>query len=368
MTRSPMPQKSKALTIELMSHAIICILVVAVPFMLLRRDSYDDEWLFRFKEMTVMQIAFLAVFYINYLLLIPKLIFGGKVAWYVAANILLIGIAVTGMQTWHDANINTLLSLDNDFGRHAKPGPPKWFFWVRDLSTMILTIGVSIAISISKKWVQSENARKEAEKNRTEAELKNLRNQINPHFLLNTLNNIYALIVFDTTKAQNAVMELSRLLQHILYDNQEEFAPLPKEASFIKNYIELMKIRLPANVKLEANIDIDANSQTMIAPLIFISLIENSFKHGISPTKDSHIAISLNEDGKGLVTCKTCNSNFPKSRKDKSGSGIGLEQVQKRLELTYPGHYVWDRHIEGNDYISSLTVNTNNDKADMHNH
>lgn len=108
-------------------------------------------------------------------------------------------------------------------------------------------------------------------KSRTEAELKNLRNQLNPHFLLNTLNNIYALIAFDTDKAQTAVQELSRLLRHVLYDNQQNFVTLGKEMDFIKNYIALMRIRLSSNVTVETRFDIRPDSPTEIAPLIFIS-------------------------------------------------------------------------------------------------
>ena len=110
---------------------------------------------------------------------------------------------------------------------------------------------LSAAIRLSGRWVQVEAARREAEKSRTEAELKNLRNQLNPHFLLNTLNNIYALIAFDTDKAQTAVQELSRLLRHVLYDNQQNFVTLGKEMDFIKNYIALMRIRLSSNVTVE---------------------------------------------------------------------------------------------------------------------
>ena len=156
---------------------------------------------------------------------------------------------------------------------------------------MILTAGLSAAIKLSRRWAQMDAARREAEKSRTEAELKNLRNQLNPHFLLNTLNNIYALIAFDTDKAQTAVQELSRLLRHVLYDNQQNFVTLDKEMDFIRNYIELMRIRLSANVRVETKIDVRPDSRTEIAPLIFISLIENAFKHGISPTDPSHIRI-----------------------------------------------------------------------------
>ena len=193
--------------------------------------------------------------------------------------------------------------------------------------------------------------------NTNENQLKALEAQINPHFLLNTLNNIYALIAFDTDKAQQAVQELSKLLRYVLYDNQQTYVPLCKEVDFIRNYIELMRIRLSSNVKMTTQFDIQPDSQTLIAPLIFISLIENAFKHGISPTETSFISIRISESNKEVI-CEIRNSNHPKTMEDKSGSGVGLEQVSRRLEILYPGDYTWSKGIskEGEVYESRLSI------------
>lgn len=120
-----------------------------------------------------------------------------------------------------------------------------------------------------------------------------------------------------------------------------------------------MRIRVTEDVDIETHFDIKPDSQTPIAPLIFISLIENAFKHGISPTNHSFIHISLTEKD-GQVNCVIRNSNYPKNENDKSGSGIGLEQVQKRLELLYPGRYKWEcNHSEDQkEYYSSITITT----------
>ena len=189
---------------------------------------------------------------------------------------------------------------------------------------MIFTVGLSVAIRMSLRWSATELERREAVKSRTEAELKNLRNQLNPHFLLNTLNNIYALTAFNTEKAQQAIQELSKLLRYVLYDNQETFVPLTKEVEFIQNYIELMRIRVSSAVKINTNSFID------------ITLTE----------KDDEIH------------CVIRNSNYPKNAMDKSGSGIGLEQVRKRLELLYAGRYEWHQQISSNqkEYSSILTI------------
>ena len=227
----------------------------------------------------------------------------------------------------------------------------------QSLLMFILVVGLSVAVRMSQRWQHLEEARKEAERQRTEAELSNLRNQLNPHFLLNTLNNIYALIAFDQTKAQTAVEELSKLLRHVLYNNQLNFVPLYKEVAFMNNYIELMKIRVTQNVKVDTNINIQPDDSTPVAPLIFISLIENAFKHGISPSGTGEITVNMSNTD-GCITCEIVNTNFPKRENDKSGSGIGLEQVGKRLELLYPGRYKWEKGTTDNDskYYSKITI------------
>ena len=219
--------------------------------------------------------------------------------------------------------------------------------------------GLSTAIRVSLRWRLTEERLVQAEREKTEAELKNLKNQLNPHFLLNTLNNIYALIAFDGARAQEAVRELGKMLRYVLYENQSAKVLLEKELDFIENYISLMRIRLSKSV--EVNVRLDAGERPIeISPLIFISLIENAFKHGVSPTEASFISISICGCADGSVVCEIQNSNFPKNETDKSGSGIGLMQVQQRLELVYPGHYEWNQGIsdDGKSYRSVLTIQT----------
>ena len=201
-----------------------------------------------------------------------------------------------------------------------------------------------------------ERQQKEAEVARQKAELKGLRNQISPHFLLNTLNNIYALAAISTERTQSAVLQLSKLLRHTLYDNQSEMVTLRSEADFIVSYIDLMKLRLASNIKIETHIDVAEGSQTMVAPLLFISLVENAFKHGVSGSEPCLISISLHEDT-GSITCDILNSNNPKTSSDRSGHGIGLQLVRQRLEAIYPGRYEWTKGVEKDGlYHSKLTI------------
>ena len=186
------------------------------------------------------------------------------------------------------------------------------------------------------------------------AELGNLRSQINPHFLLNTLNNIYALTAIDHTRAQSAIQQLSNMLRHMLYDNQEQLVSLFDEVQFIENYINLMKIRLPQTVDVKFEKDLE-NPNTKVAPLLFISLVENAFKHGISSTEPSFIHMSMTQKGNSLCVIIE-NSNFPKSEKDRSGHGIGLQQVQRRLDLAYYERYEWTKGVSDDGTVYSSTI------------
>lgn len=336
---------------ETLTHIIGWGIVFGFPFFIINRGGEAIDWT-RYLRHSGVPLSFIIVFYLNYFLLIPRYLFKEHLREYLLLNLALVMFMSGGLHLWQTIFLGNIPLKDSH-----KNLPPGWIFFVRDMFSMVLTIGLSAAIKMSIRWGQVENARREAEKSRTEAELKNLRNQLNPHFLLNTLNNIYALIAFDTAKAQLAVQELSKLLRHVLYDNQQTYVSLGKEMDFIRNYIELMRIRLSSNVTIETHIDIAPDDQTEIAPLIFISLIENAFKHGISPTEPSFIRISFSVNN-GKVNCEITNSYQPKTETDKSGSGIGLEQVSKRLELLYPGRYQWNRGTseDKKEYSSKLVI------------
>lgn len=239
------------------------------------------------------------------------------------------------------------------------PPPPRMRHIWTHFIMLNLVVGSSIAIRMNSRWHYAEKKLLEVKREKTEAELKNLKYQMNPHFLLNTLNNIYALIEFDSRKAQNAVQELAKLLRHVLYENHSAKIPLKRELEFIKNYIALMQIRLLPSVKVSVNLDA-GEIPIFIEPLLFISLIENAFKHGVSPTEKSFISISIQGYPDGRVICEIKNSNFPKNSTDKSGSGIGLAQLSSRLELTYPGNYEWIKEIsdDGHTYFSRITIKT----------
>lgn len=204
-------------------------------------------------------------------------------------------------------------------------------------------------------WYQSERERSKMEAVASQAELKNLKSQLNPHFLFNTLNNIYSLMTVDQEKAQNAILGLSKILRYVLYDDSQEKVLLEKELVFTRNYVDLMSLRMTDNVTLTVDIPKD-DSGAMIAPLVFISLVENAFKHGISPDKPSFVNISIVRENY-TVKCVVSNSYFPKDEDDKSGSGIGLDNLKRRLQLIYPARHIFVYGQKGDIYVSELSIN-----------
>ena len=341
--------------LEITIHTIAWFLVFCFPLMLTEWGSKVD-WEKYLRHSIVPFCSFLT-FYINYLYLIPRYLFRKKTFWFLLQNAILIVGMVLLIRFGHSLFFTPPAMM----GRPNLPPhimmPSRWMFIGRDLVMMTFIVCLSTAVRISIRWRRTEERLIEIEQQKTDAELKNLKNQLNPHFLLNTLNNIYALIAFNTEKAQESVLELSKLLRHVLYDNQQSFVPLEKELDFISNYISLMRIRLSDSVKISVNMS-TGSRPLEIAPLIFISLIENAFKHGISPTEESFISIAVTGHDDGKITCEIINSNFPKNVSDKSGSGIGLEQVQLRLELSYPNRYEWIHGVSenGKTYTSLLTI------------
>lgn len=294
----------------------------------------------------------MVVFYLNYLVLAPKFFVSGKHRYDVLINVVLLVTLGTFIHYWMDY-INT---------RYVPTYQPSTetlatisYIILDALNFAVFAVGAT-SLALARRWVTADQKLKESEAARAKAELYNLRSQINPHFLLNTLNNIYALTAFDSAHAQEAIIQLSRLLRHMLYDNQEVNVSIRDEVQFLENYVSLMKIRLPNTV--DVRFDVKYESQDIkIAPLMFISLIENAFKHGISPTEPSYIHITLNATHK-QVLFKLVNSNHPKTSEDHSGHGIGLQQVQRRLDLAYPGHYQWEKTIskDNKEYQSTITI------------
>lgn len=229
--------------------------------------------------------------------------------------------------------------------------PNAKFLWIAigGVVLKIIFYAVMVAMPVGLKYVMRWNDEKhkmeEERRRNAEAELTWLKNQLNPHFLFNTLNNISSLTQIDADKAQESIGQFSELLRYALYESNVKKVKLTDETEFMKNYINLMSLRCNEMTLVETRFDSFDESLT-ISPLLFISLIENAFKHGISSHKDSFVKIDMGLDGNDLVfSCE--NSIHERASENRSGSGIGLENMLRRLDLLYPDAYTWQRQTNG---------------------
>ena len=352
--------------LEPLLHILVLVILFGFPYTFMGSHEVVD-WK-TVVNRSIIPLALCIIFYADYFLLVPRLLFNGRTAMWFYVNICLVLLLAGAMRLWQwyfflgdslplPPPVSGMEPFDS-----VRPGIEISFFF-RDMTMLSLVAGLSAAIQYGKRWMQTENLRKEserlrieAERGRMEAELMNMRNQLNPHFLLNTLNCIYSLIGFNQEKARTAVSDLSRLLRYVLYEVKQDMVPLHKEVEFILDYIALMKMRFDANADVRTYIDVKEDSHTEIAPLLFISLIENAFKHGLNPSGQSVVKISIVED-ESSISCLTENSYHPEKHSS-SASGIGLEQLSRRLDLLYPGRYVWKYGPDscGKIYRSSLIL------------
>ena len=248
------------------------------------------------------------------------------------------------------------------FRRDSIPNMPKMSseMWIGFFGGMFMFLllncivaGIAIAIRHFIRTRQIRQQLQDEQAKHTEAELAWLKNQINPHFLFNTLNNISSLTQIDPDAAQDAIAQLSDLLRYAMYETNKKTVPISGEVEFMRNYIALMKLR--CNEKTEVKTTFDVEQDVEIAPLLFISLIENAFKHGVSSSRHSMIDIHLEQQNNSIIfTCD--NTNYPKDDADRSGSGIGLENTRRRLDLMYAGRYTWQKWLENDIYHVYIKV------------
>ncbi len=342
-----------------MTHVIVLSIVFILPEVIFTAAmGQKAKFGPRHFDIYIHTIAYIITFYVNYFILIDKLLFKKKTWTYFIVAALFAAVMVTMSSCSHQV-------IDH-FVEHVRPPrrhgeEHQGFFMLslmtRDYVMLLLTIGLSIALKMGLRWSKIEKMNERIISERKDMELRNLKNQLNPHFLFNTLNNIYALTAIDADKAQNAIHQLSKLLRYALYENDSHEVTLEKELLFIRSYINLMALRLSENTSLYVNIQDGSAEGITIAPMMFISLIENAFKHGVSSTAKSFINICINVDG-GKVCCHVENSLFPKKDSDKSGSGIGLTNLRRQLDLLYPKRYAYSADIVGDHYVAELTIDT----------
>ncbi|GIV31829.1 MAG: histidine kinase [Saprospiraceae bacterium] len=307
----------------------------------------DVVYIPQFRENFNLPMVFgsMGVVYFNYYYWIPKYLIHQKRHWFYSFSI--IGIIV--------ANAFLVILLMQLFSRKAE-----FYFWER-----VFTLGVDTTVLVAfttafkfiVQWHERNNYAITLEKKSLENELEMLRSQINPHFIFNTLNTIYFLLEQkEDEKAKEALLKFSDTLSHQLYDYNKDFIDLSQEVEYLKNYIELQKLRCDEELlDLRVSLPQQVNGYK-IAPMLLIPFVENAFKHG-SNSKGYFVSVSLTIDD-GVLHFRTENTINPTRRtlRSEREGGIGLNNVKRRLEITYPNRHQLELQTQNGTYIADLKI------------
>jgi two-component system LytT family sensor kinase len=288
----------------------------------------------------------IALFYINYLVLIPRFLNKKRYGIYTISIIILLLVFCFGK--YGVAVIFKPFVLTRYKGHVVTFGA----YFLSALFTSIVFLFLSTALKFSFDWFLNERVQRDLENQRLSAELAFLKSQINPHFLFNSLNSIYSLAYQRSETTPEAILKLSEIMRYMLYESNDNKVDLDKELQYLRNYIDLQKIRFGNKAFIDFKITGDVDGQ-QIAPLLLIAFIENAFKHGVANNPVTPIRLLIDVD-EGHLHLHLQNKKHNNNR-DAAG-GVGLPNVERRLNLLYPGKYNLDVRNESDTYTVELSL------------
>ncbi|MCB0587298.1 MAG: histidine kinase [Phaeodactylibacter sp.] len=290
----------------------------------------EPDWARISKDFTFHMIAMIGISYLNYFFFLPRLLrsrnFGRYILEFLPVFCVLAYLVVVGKR---------FILADYI--------PTHWLYSTRFTVNVILgALFLAVFVGLLKfveDWFELEARKKELENKSLSSELRFLKAQINPHFLFNTLNNLYYLAYTKSPNTTEVISKLSQMMRYMLDDSNHSRVSLSKEIEYMQNYVSLEQLRLGEHVPIRFEVQGDISGVT-IAPLVLITFLENAFKHGVSnSSSDSWIDVLIQVKGK-MCNYRVANSKIPESGKTvKKKSGIGLQNVKRRLELSYPDKY-----------------------------
>jgi hypothetical protein len=305
------------------------------------------------------------VFYIFYFYIVPLFLKKRIITSTIISFIVITGAIATNhffQQKYHKERIKKIIERRKESGpppdgfrpyKGEKPPFARGGFHLMNSTLQILFfVLVSFMLRFVQKWQHDEKEKYVLEKEKSDAELMFLKQQINPHFLFNSLNSIYSLANKKSDLTTEAILKLSGILRYVLYHSEKDLVPLSDEITTIENYIELQRLRLTKKVVL--NYDTKGNPETYrIEPLLLMPIFENAFKYGVDSISESFIDIHF-EILNGKMYLHLANKIVPQKEKSDEESGIGLKNIKRRLELLYPDKY--NLYIEEQEQVFSLKL------------
>lgn len=344
--------KRKLLTITIHVAAWVCFFLLPMVFFPGTRyfnNQLSDAMLQMFICIDAYLIAF---YYLNTQVLIPQLLTKRKWVWYTLAVIVCFILFASIHKVFQEA---IQLEIPEDVKMRARRRHRSFLYpFTGSSAVFFLVLTVSTCSRVIQEWLGIEKKKQEIENEKLATELSFLKSQINPHFLFNTLNNIYSLALVKSNATADAVLKLSSIMRYVFSETKHHLVPLEKEIEFIRDYIELQKVRLTDKVTIQFLTEGPIEEQ-QIAPLILIPFVENAFKYGISTKETSVIFFELKANETSINF--TSQNDIAAGQKEKNEqTGIGLKNTRRRLELLYPHKHTLIVHVENNRFIVHLTL------------
>lgn len=354
---------------EFLLIAVVWLVVyAAVPFYSLYiQQSFGMQFQWEgVYHMWVLSTGFLVLFLVHHFLLAPCLV-GSKRVWvYVMGVVLCMAVFYLFLVSCGPDFRGDHFPMHHHPHDHPHPGPrmhhKPWFALPEVAQSLValLVLGIDLALMSYNNEQKMHRRLLLLEKQSIKQELDQLRYQINPHFFMNTLNNIHALVDIDQERAKRAIVELSGLMRYSLYEGAEDSAykaPLQHEVEFLKQYVSLMQLRYSSRVSLKCSFPEQSPSEAMVPPLVLATFVENAFKHGISYKNPSYIDLRLEVDSSSRQVKFHCeNSCHASASTCERGNGIGLANVKKRLGLQYADNYQLNINEEESRFVVDLML------------
>jgi len=315
--------------------------------------NYDPEHPFWIKngllDTWTHMLFFFVVFLIHNHILAPILLRQKSVGKYIAGCVIMIALFQTAQCIHKPDHGKGPARHETSVGMNPPPPegrPPIDRHDINMFIFVVMMIGANLGVKV---YYQNEEEKKHLAKLKEQSlkqELDYLRYQINPHFIMNTLNNIHALVDIDPEQAKDSIVDMSRMMRYLLYESDNQYVALSTAVTFLKKYLNLMQLRYSDNVTVNLDVPDETHEDIVLAPLVFIPFVENAFKHGVAYDKPSTIDIDIEKkDGRLIFHCRNTKNDI----KHEFG-GVGLNNVTKRLELIYGNDYTLDINDRGDDY------------------
>ncbi len=332
------------LTKQILLHTMIWLFLITVFTFVATGGFKASEWYFAlFVSMSILNVM---LFYINLYLIIPVTLNKRKIfVWLLSCLVLIISFAAIKYGEFYYIHIKNGLPI-----KINGQSPNRLYFAFSSLVVNGFFVFLSTVYKFTVDWFFNEREKAALEKQKLTSELAFLKSQINPHFLFNSLNNIYSLAYQKSASTPDAILKLSEIMRYMLYESNDNRVSLEKEINYLRSFIELQRLRFGAGFFVNLDVEGKVSTQT-IAPLVLISFVENAFKHGVANDEKNPIEINISLfENKLLFTLKNKKHH---QNKDQTG-GIGMVNVRRRLDLTYANKYKLNIESKQDEYFCEL--------------